>query len=678
MIIEKIELCNFRQFKGPQVVEFCQGERNVTVVYGENGRGKTGLFRALMFCLYGDMSLAQDEKSGNNILVNQPSMRADRGRPVTARVEVTFTDGGARYVLSREIVGLLTDSDKIDQQPGKVLLTTTDAEGRSLNVAEDDIPTKVARVLNKQVRDYFLFDGERIERLTRHGKAQIEDVRKGIRAILSLDEVEVALSALRKIKSRLDAEIAAKSSGALKRLELDKIAEEKKVEQFEADHRLNEEEQLRLEEQLASISAQLADVAQVSKFEAERCDRQLHLEKTESELGDTVKGMRRLINHAGILVAGNEVGSLSEHLQGQVRSGELPQSIKAELIDRLLEHGTCICGNCFGSESETARILKNYRDSLPKADSANLLEVWKSLALVCQRRESHLKETTLAFESFGRLREEQRRAEQAILGLGEEIKKLGGDTTKELSRTRDQLEQQQVEMKGLAWQIKDKLESSRDRIDQLEREIIKEEKLLVQADRDRQKRDLVARAITELDELGKRFTKRVRDALEERATAIFRDLADVGTSVSLDHIIIKDDYSLDVMSKYGNHVLADISAGQRQIVSLAFISALISVASGEEGTFEVPLFMDTPFGRLSGEHRDSLICKIPEMASQWILLSTDTEFTTDEAQCLQRTGRWGKLYVLDAVEPGVTRIRQENIGAFQPSRGKGVLAHANQ
>lgn len=57
MIIESLTLENFRQFRGKHTLRFSHGKKNVTVVLGENGRGKTGLFRALMFCLFGDRHL---------------------------------------------------------------------------------------------------------------------------------------------------------------------------------------------------------------------------------------------------------------------------------------------------------------------------------------------------------------------------------------------------------------------------------------------------------------------------------------------------------------------------------------------------------------------------------------------------------------------------------------------
>ena len=83
---------------------------------------------------------------------------------------------------------------------------------------------------------------------------------------------------------------------------------------------------------------------------------------------------------------------------------------------------------------------------------------------------------------------------------------------------------------------------------------------------------------------------------------------------------------------------------------------------------EVPLFMDTPFGRLSGKHRDHLIDTIPKMASQWILLATDTEFTAVEANVLRQTNTWGKIYELQKEEEGVTKIIERQVNEFTPKR----------
>ncbi len=53
MKLERIELDNFRQYYGRQQLTFARdATRNVTVIHGVNGAGKTSLFLALNWCLY--------------------------------------------------------------------------------------------------------------------------------------------------------------------------------------------------------------------------------------------------------------------------------------------------------------------------------------------------------------------------------------------------------------------------------------------------------------------------------------------------------------------------------------------------------------------------------------------------------------------------------------------------
>ena len=54
MIIQSIEMNNFRQYVGRQKIEFSTDkEKNVTVLIGVNTSGKTTIIRAFEWCLYG-------------------------------------------------------------------------------------------------------------------------------------------------------------------------------------------------------------------------------------------------------------------------------------------------------------------------------------------------------------------------------------------------------------------------------------------------------------------------------------------------------------------------------------------------------------------------------------------------------------------------------------------------
>ncbi len=99
MILNKMIVENFRQFRGKQEIEFASPlltHGNVTVVFGENGRGKTGLFRAIMFCLFGERLLAQDGDVPREELqlVNLSALEANPGQPVKTAVELQFSHQG--------------------------------------------------------------------------------------------------------------------------------------------------------------------------------------------------------------------------------------------------------------------------------------------------------------------------------------------------------------------------------------------------------------------------------------------------------------------------------------------------------------------------------------------------------------------------------------------------------
>ncbi len=104
MKFKQLTLNNFRQYVGEQTISFCNdNSKSVTLIFGANGFGKTGIFRAIMFALYNEKSLAQDalsneEKREGLILVNQKLLEQNPGEKITASVTLEFEDNGKKYI----------------------------------------------------------------------------------------------------------------------------------------------------------------------------------------------------------------------------------------------------------------------------------------------------------------------------------------------------------------------------------------------------------------------------------------------------------------------------------------------------------------------------------------------------------------------------------------------------
>src|SRR4051812_27059502 len=63
MFIEKIEIKNFRVYKGTNELHLSTKTRqNVSVISGNNGFGKTSFLTSLVWCLYGKLMSDVDER----------------------------------------------------------------------------------------------------------------------------------------------------------------------------------------------------------------------------------------------------------------------------------------------------------------------------------------------------------------------------------------------------------------------------------------------------------------------------------------------------------------------------------------------------------------------------------------------------------------------------------------
>src|SRR5437870_13566347 len=97
MKMERLSLDNFRQYFGKQRLEFAKDyQRRVTVIHGVNGAGKTSLFLAMNWCLYGE-----GVDNVGELISKEAIKQASPGDIVTMSVELSFSHNGERYLAKR-------------------------------------------------------------------------------------------------------------------------------------------------------------------------------------------------------------------------------------------------------------------------------------------------------------------------------------------------------------------------------------------------------------------------------------------------------------------------------------------------------------------------------------------------------------------------------------------------
>ena len=667
MILHKMTVENFRQFRGKQEIEFIApslAHGNVTVVFGENGRGKTGLFRAIMFCLFGERRLSQDGDVPRDELqlVNVSALESNPGQPVRTAVELEFSHQGQTYRLRRAILGM-RDEDRIIEEEDEKRLFVVSSDGNTRTIQTTEIDAEINNILDRRVKDYFLFDGEKIERLTRASIEQRREISAGIRNLLNVDALESAIRAVGRVTKHLEKELSNSSHEELSRL-LKRLGD-------------NEDEQGRQRKRLE----ELADEIRLARQEIDKTDKELekfneirHLlerrKSLEQELHDLEQQadnardeMRNLVCRATALIVAPTVITVFQYIERQKQKGEIPSEIRRDLIERILMEKRCICGSdvCEGTDAYEHIIDWLQRTSdVTTQDAA--LNLWRYLSEVRNHFSDDADLVEKRLQQYGNIRSAIANINRSLENVSNQIGTSERQDATKLDEHRNNLHDSIITLEAdarIAQTQLDHLQQENDRL----RALLKEGKLKVGKNDEISRRSILARDTKDaLTDVYNQFTREIKDLIGETATQLFRELLDKEGRENLRTIVVNDDYSLQVLDRYKKPFLANISAGQRQIMSISFIAALARAAS-RGNQVEMPLFMDTPFGRLSYEHRQHLINYVPTFASQWILLATDTEFRRQEAQLLKNSGRWGKFFMLRSTSDGNTVIEEQEINS---------------
>ncbi len=667
MFIESLTLRNFRQFRGTHTLRFSQGRKNVTVVFGENGRGKTGIFRALVFCLFGDRQLTQDgsEVDEREVhLVNTSSVQESKqdGKPVEGGVELVFTHADHRYTLKRLLQSIIQqDGERLEEQT-EFLLTVEKPDGNCQVVRDpDDIRDRIRGVIDYRVREYFLFDGEKIENLTRASQHQKKEVSRGVRNLLNIDAIEMGLRALRRLGKDLGKELERTATGELGRVM----------------KRLNEAttERDTLEDQIANLDSEIEQAEQEKedldkKLKKYRGIRELvekremldeQIRQLELEMQDLRAELRDRLGRTALLLCSPEINTVFAHIDKRKKKGEIPPEIRSELIEKLLADGMCICGReiCKGTE-EHAKLQEWLRKVADPNLGESAWDLWGQLLGIVQQEGNLRRSAEAALQNFGRKNSDMEKSRRQLQHVNDRIGEDARDDAMHWEKQRKKVETDILDRSVKKKRIEERRDELGSEIDQLEAQKAKLDKERGLQNELSRRHSIVQGAFSALNSVATEFTREARQTVATEATKFLQTFLDEDSRELFEAIVVNDDYSLQILDQHHIPTLANISAGQRQLVSIAFIAALAKTAAGGH-LLEMPLFMDTPFGRLSLDHRLSLINNIPNLCAQWILLATDTELRRAEAVHLRNSKRWGKFYRLVANGQGETTIEEQSV-----------------
>lgn len=615
MIIRSVAVHNFGVFRGRHEIDFTpQGpDRPIVLIGAMNGSGKTTLLEALKLALYGRR--ATDLSRGSRNYDEFLAESVHRGVPLTdgAAIEVTFTllAGGqdCTYRIVRSWSGMSGQVRESFEAYVEGVLDPVLSEGWNEHV-ESILPVRLA--------PFFLFDGERLETLADPARAR-DFLANAIDALLGLDIVD--------------------------RLGDDLRAVERRVREGVVDSPDDEAE-------LAKLQAQL----EVSNREAQ------HLVQRCGELTNELERARRATSQAQreleAMTGDLPARTLSLHKEHASFSGRRSDSL-AKLMGLAYEDGPLILLQGVIQETLKSAAPDDLNPQLlaerdrqivaamqRKRFAADVLAQVEAILLEDISQRSALSPGSVGAQRslLAEALQRARFAEQHAVGLLRSLE----ESESELSRI-DELIRALPTMQSLEPLVAAVREGEAAAVAiEVEHRVAKEALERVRRGReaaDSRMQGIYASALDRAKQ--KRYASKLitragemRKTLEAfRLRMAARHAATLGETVleafqclhrKLDTIarILVDSrtFEMSLFDETGRRIdPGRLSAGERQLLAVAMVWAILKAAGRP-----LPLWIDTPLGRLDSVHRRHLVERFfPFAAPQVVLLSTDTEIDSE-------------------------------------------------
>lgn len=610
--LKRLEVEGFGPFADPQALNFPSAS-GVTVIYGENMRGKTSLLNAIRYAFFGTV-LGRGSRPRRLHTISNRDLAAE-GR-FGFSVSLEFNYDGVDYELVRECRPRIATPTSDEDYRQDVMLrrgTSTLGPQERERALQSIFPAEVSR--------FFLFDGELLqeyEELLINESSTGHRISEAIERILGVPILKRGRAHLTQLFEDADKQ-AGKEASRHQETQAIGTALQQATEQKEA-HR---KELTRLQGQLQDLNVQKAEAEQLLHSQQKYASILENLDAANSRLEaatkeiDTVRGeLQRAMADAWRSLLRDSVRAARDAAQREAQK-QLDAFVLSLRRDAIAE-GHCKTCDQDLSPSVRARL----EAALPEgASQSSEQTVGVSGAMSRLADLAKFKEMDNAGE-VRQLSKRLRTLELEKVTLRDTIADLEADlkdSDPEMIRGAKVSYGEIIERISI---VKKAIRDEEGAIEEKDQSIQRFKKKLEAAGTpDQRATQLRAKVLREAADVFaaaiERYKSDLRLRVEATASGLFRSMTT--EKQDYENLTINEGYGLTIRHRDGRAEDAR-SAGAEHVVALALMGAL-----QHNAPLRGPIVMDSPFGRLDEEHTSNVIRTLPDMAPQVVLLVYEAE-----------------------------------------------------
>ena len=656
MKINKIKLDNFRIYRGLNEIDLrSKKDKNISIIAGKNGFGKTTFLTSLIWCFYGKLMSQVEDKyrldirnSGgyesylNSLLNREEKLKNDEVNTISVEIELAdllipsipcrtvSIKREYNFKTFEETVTILIDGDENE---------LTKSVGYEVFINDFILPREIAK--------FFFFDAEKIVSLAEaKSKEELRSLSRAYSEVLGIKKYE-------ELKKHLESLLIKLNRRGVSEFQQEKLDELLSTEEnFEKRISHNEDKQVDIDKQVVILKVKsdslqeklISEGNSITLEELKEFKDRRDVLKQESQ---TIKSsLKKLLDLTPLVIAGKHLSNLKKQLD--LESDVLYGTLNDKLIAKELE-------------AFSNNLLQSLKSLNLEDDLGSKIEDKVKNSLKKKLKKKGIKLTGKVILEFS---EERYREFNAILNnikstFLSQFNKIVQDERINralLNRTLKKIKQAEARKNNhLAKQFRDEKTDTDSQIDSLTKskntlieelgglkiKIASHKKVRVEYEKgfnlvetDKKKYVVTKVLLTKINSLIVKIKEDKKYSLQKSISLGLRKLMHKKDFIANVRVNIVDDVmDIDLLDKHNTVIDKDsLSKGEQQLYATALLKALV-----DESGIKFPVFIDSPLQKFDKFHSKNIIKEFyPSISEQVVLFPLlEKELSENEYELLK-------------------------------------------